>query len=77
VLLDVVYNLVANAYWAPLEFAWPETPAASSAWRRLIDTSIDSPGDAHGFADAPTVGRTVYFVPARTVILLYDDSSAR
>jgi len=71
------YHLIANAYWEPLEFALPATPTGSSAWRRLIDTSFDPPGDAHGFADAPTVTGTMYFVPSRTVVLLYDDPSAR
>jgi glycogen operon protein len=71
------YHLIANAYWEPLEFELPVTPAGSSPWRRLVDTSLAPPADAYPFADAPAVVGRSYPVPARTVVLLYDDSSAR
>src|SRR6185312_4602954 len=59
------YHLIANAYWEPLEFQLPGTPAGSSPWRRLIDTSRESPADAFTFADAPAVAGASYPVPAR------------
>ena len=43
---------------------------AHSAWRRIIDTSLDSPDDVCAWADAPTVQDATYVVQPRSVVLL-------
>jgi glycogen operon protein len=70
------FHLIANAYWEALEFALPEPPAASSGWRLLVDTSRESPGDAHRLTDAPAVEGRVYLVPPRTVVLIAASASS-
>jgi glycogen operon protein len=37
-------DILLNAYWDPLSFELPKT-ASGRVWRRLIDTSLDSPRD--------------------------------
>src|SRR5712691_5385545 len=36
----LLFHLIANAYWEPLDFALPD-----GSWRRWIDTARDSPQD--------------------------------
>ena len=45
-------------------------PATRAAWRRIIDTSLDSPDDVCAWADAPTVRDPTYVVQPRSVVLL-------
>ncbi len=60
-----------NAYWEPLEF---EIPAPSTdpprPWRRVIDTSLESPNDLCPRDIAPIVESRTYEVQARSVVLL-------
>ena len=42
-------HVMLNAYWEPLVFELPAT-AAGRAWRRLVDTALESPQD---FCDPP------------------------
>ena len=46
------------------------------AWRRIIDTSLDSPDDVCAWADAPTVQDATYVVQPRSVVLLIATSPA-
>ncbi|HZS60316.1 MAG TPA: glycogen debranching protein GlgX [Gemmatimonadaceae bacterium] len=63
-------HLIMNAYWKPLEF---ELPAADgdNAWRRWIDTSLDSPHDIVPWQDAPAHADRVYHVAPRSVVVLW------
>ncbi len=63
-------HLVANAYWEPLTFAIPPTGDRFQPWRRLIDTSLDSPDDIRDWAEAPVVGDATYVVQPRSLLLL-------
>ncbi len=57
--------VVANAYWGGLTF---ELPEFSRPWRRLVDTSLDSPLDcAEPGAEYALDSQESYFVHARTV----------
>jgi glycogen operon protein len=55
-----------NAYWEPLDFEIPH----ARAWRRCIDTSLDSPEDIWPYESAPAVGAGTYRVGPRSVVLL-------
>jgi len=63
-------HLVANAFWEPLRFAIPPTGARFQPWRRLIDTSLNSPDDIRDWTEAPVVGDAPYVVGPRSLLLL-------
>ena len=48
-----------NAYWEPLDFELPP-PDGDRAWRRWIDTSLDSPNDIVPWQDAPVFAGASY-----------------
>jgi len=64
----LVFHLILNAYWEPLEF---ELPPAGGPWRRWIDTFFGSPEDIVEWQTAPTVAGTVYRAGPRSVAMLY------
>ena len=62
---------IFNAYWEPLEFALPVAEASIDGWRRLVDTSLESPHDiAFEWDEAPEVGGATHHVEARSVVVL-------
>jgi glycogen operon protein len=63
-------HLIMNAYWEPLTF---ELPAAGGdrAWRRWIDTSLDSPNDIAPWHDAPIFTPGSYRTAPRSVAVLW------
>ena len=63
-------HIIVNAYWEALEFEIPPAGETHSAWRRIIDTFLDSPDDVCAWADAPTVQDSSYLVQPRSVVLL-------
>jgi glycogen operon protein len=64
-------HVMVNAYWEPLTFELPPTPALdTSAWRRCIDTALESPDDIRQWAEAPMVRPSSYDVQPRSVVLL-------
>jgi isoamylase len=66
-----VFHLIFNAYWEPLTFDVPSLPpVAHSDWRRIIDTSLDSPLDFCEFPAAPTLSGRLYRAEARSVVVL-------
>ena len=62
------YHLIFNAYWEPLEFKIPDLPATMGEWKRIIDTSLDSPHDIdlHGIS----FDKASYQVAARSSVLI-------
>ena len=65
-------HLIINSYWEALEFDLPppgEGPGA--AWRRWIDTALDSPEDIHPLADAPTLSDVTYWAQPRSLVALF------
>ena len=62
-------HLITNAYWEPLDFELPSPEA--SAWRRWIDTSLDSPDDITQWQDAPVHADATYRVGPRSVVVLW------
>jgi isoamylase len=63
-------HAIVNAYWEALEFEIPPPGDAYPAWRRIIDTSLDSPDDVRAWADAPAVPQSSHVVQPRSVVLL-------
>jgi glycogen operon protein len=61
------FHLILNAYWEPLEF---ELPSGTGAWRRWIDTSLESPQDIVDWPSAPTVAGRTYHAGPRSVVVL-------
>ena len=63
---EAIY-VICNAYWEPLDFELPPAPFGVAGWRRIIDTSLDSPHDfCKTWLRSPGAGyyvsRTVTFV---------------
>ena len=64
-------RFVFNAYWEPLEFALPVPDTSTDGWRRLVDTSLESPHDiAFEWDEAPEVAGPTHSVEARSVVVL-------
>jgi len=63
-------HVIVNAYWEPLDFEIPPPGDTHVAWRRIIDTSLDSPCDICAWADAPIVPLPVYTAQPRSIVLL-------
>ncbi len=68
----VLFHLIFNGYWEPLDFELP--PAGNgdaSPWRRWIDTSLDSPNDITPWREAPPVPGFIHRAEARSVAVFY------
>jgi glycogen operon protein len=63
-------HLMVNAYWEPLEFELP-VPDLDEAWRRWIDTSLESPNDIAPWQDAPVFSSRSYRTGPRSVVVLF------
>jgi glycogen operon protein len=66
----LLFHLILNAYWEPRDFELPGV-SRTAAWRRWIDTGLDSPQDIVPWTMAPTVPDNRYRVGARSVAMLY------
>jgi glycogen operon protein len=66
-----LFHGMLNAYWEPLTFELPTRPPESQhAWRRCIDTALDSPDDICPWGTAPVVTQATYVAQPRSVVLL-------
>ncbi len=66
-----VLHVIVNAYWEPLSFELPlDARGAVGAWRRWIDTSLESPEDIVDPERAPAISSARYRVEARSVVVL-------
>jgi glycogen operon protein len=59
-----------NAYWEPLTFELPPAAEHQQAWRRCIDTALESPDDICPWESAPVVTQATYVVQSRSAVLL-------
>ena len=66
---EAIY-VICNAYWEPLDFELPPAPFGVAGWRRIIDTSLDSPDDFCELAAAPLVMGPTYRAQPRSCVLL-------
>ena len=56
---EAIY-VICNAFWEPLDFELPHAPFAVAGWRRILDTSLESPDDFQELATAPLVMGPTY-----------------
>jgi glycogen operon protein len=68
----LLFHLILNAYWEPLDFELP--PLESGTWQRWLDTSLDSPDDIVPWEKAPRLKDNTYRVADRSVVILYAKS---
>ncbi len=63
-------HAIMNGHWEPIDF---ELPAADGegAWRRWIDTSLESPRDIVPWQESPSVGDSPYRAGPRSVVVLW------
>jgi glycogen operon protein len=66
----LLFHLILNAYWEPLDF---ELPGAGdgNTWRRWIDTALDCPHDIAPWQEAPPIAGTTYRAGPRSVVVLF------
>jgi len=65
-------HMILNAYWESLEFELPPVSDENDgAWRRWIDTALDSPEDIVAWQDAPQFTGRTYRVGPRSLVVLY------
>ena len=68
---QLLFYLILNAYWEPLDFELPPLDTGgSNAWRRWIDTALEAPHDIVPWQDAPAVPGGSYRAEARSVVVL-------
>ena len=71
-----LFHFIINAYWKALDFALPTT-CGEGHWRRLIDTSLESPCDIVDLRRATAVKTSCYRAAPRSVVMLFSNSSKR
>jgi len=68
----LLFHLILNAYWEPLDFELPQAGDGNQdSWRRWIDTSLDSPQDIVEWPSAPPVPGRSYRAGPRSVVVLF------
>lgn len=67
--------VMINAYWEPLSFTIQSGPAEK--WRRVIDTSLESPNDIREPGDEVPILSPIYVVAPRSVVALIDEPERR
>ena len=63
---DLRFYLILNAYWEPLTFELPR----GVAWRRWIDTALESPNDIVEWRQSQPVPGDEYRTGSRSVVIL-------
>ena len=64
-----LFHGMLNAYWKPLTFELPPTPAEQE-WRRCIDTALEATDDISLWDGAAVVRQGTYEVQPRSVVFL-------
>jgi isoamylase len=68
----LLFHVILNAYWQPLDFELPRLDyAAENPWRRWIDTALESPHDISEWAKAQPLHGYNYRTESRSVVMLY------
>lgn len=67
----LLFYMIRNAYWEPLDFDLPPVGKDSpSPWRRWIDTTLDSPLDIVPWQAASAIPGYTYRAETRSVVVL-------
>jgi isoamylase len=68
----LLFHVILNAYWEPLEFELPHTgDQTQNAWRRWIDTALDSPHDIEEWETAPFIPCRTYSSRPHSLVILF------
>ena len=68
----LLFHVILNAYWQPLDFELPRLDrAGENPWRRWIDTALDSPHDIDEWETAEPVPDGAYRAEPRSVVMLF------
>jgi glycogen operon protein len=68
----LLFHMILNAYWEPLDFELPRVDkAGENPWRRWIDTALDSPYDILQWNAAESVPGYAYRAEAHSVVMLF------
>jgi glycogen operon protein len=68
----VLFHVIFNAYWQPLDFELPRLAnAQANPWRRWIDTALESPHDIAPWETAEPVLADAYRAESRSVVMLF------
>ena len=66
----LMFHLIFNAYWEPLQFQIPPAAAGpAAAWRRMMDTSLEPPDDIAYREDAKIIRGDSYLVQPRSLVV--------
>jgi len=66
----LLFHVILNAYWQPLDFELPPVnKAGDNPWRRWIDTRLESPRDIVPWEEAEPIPGYVYRAEARSVVM--------
>jgi isoamylase len=69
---QMLFHVILNAYWEPLEFELPPVAdGGNDPWRLWIDTFLDSPDDIVDWERAPSVPNLTYRTEPRSVVVLF------
>jgi isoamylase len=67
----LLFHVILNAYWQPLDFELPRLDGAGkNLWRRWIDTALDSPHDILEWEAAEPIAGNVYRAESRSVVII-------
>lgn len=68
----LLFHLILNAYWEPLDFELPPVGnGVGTRWRRWIDTARETPNDIVPWSEAPMVPGLTYRAESRSVVALF------
>jgi isoamylase len=68
----LLFHVILNAYWEPLEFELPSTEhQTENTWRRWIDTALDSPHDIEEWETARLIPCRTYRSHPHSLVMLF------
>ena len=67
----LLFHLILNAYWEPLNFELPPLNNSDASWRLWIDTTLDSPHDIVEWQAAAPIASPTYKAGPRSVVVLF------
>ena len=67
----LLFHVIMNAFWEPLEFELPTACRGKDYWQRWIDTSIQSPEDIVEWEDATFVTSHTYLAMPHSLAVLF------
>jgi isoamylase len=66
-----LFHFIYNAYWQSLEFELPsKNGIGTRSWKKMIDTSVESPHDFCDLESACLIRDATQRVPDRTIVVL-------